>query len=92
MLVCHSCDNQSCVRPSHLFLGTPLDNMLDMCAKDRTNPKRKIPKDAIGEIQARVAHGEIPAHIAKEFGVTKEAIYYHLDKARRLKVSPSALA
>lgn len=35
MYICHHCDNPQCVRPSHLFVGTPKQNMEDCKAKGR---------------------------------------------------------
>lgn len=32
-LVCHHCDNKFCVNPSHFFLGTVRDNMIDAQSK-----------------------------------------------------------
>ena len=39
MCVLHKCDNKKCVRPSHLFLGSQLDNIEDMRTKGRAGCK-----------------------------------------------------
>lgn len=35
LYVLHHCDNPPCIRPDHLYVGTPSENMFDKVAKGR---------------------------------------------------------
>src|SRR5882757_2976958 len=44
LYVCHTCDNRSCVRPEHLFIGSAKDNTRDMIKKGRNAKGKMLPQ------------------------------------------------
>lgn len=81
LLVCHHCDNRSCVNPDHLFLGTQKDNMQDMNRKQRgktnkgsKNGRAKLTEMDVINIKSGLKESKQAKDIAKEYGVSATVI------------------
>lgn len=71
LFVCHKCDVKLCVRPEHLFLGTPKENTQDMVRKMRHSIGDKNWATVLKEedIVAIRNDPRICKEIAKDYGV-----------------------
>lgn len=71
--VCHTCDNPPCVNPSHLFLGSDKDNLLDMAKKGRHGGTVLNP-DKVRVIRDMLRLGVPVSRISSAFNVSNCAI------------------
>jgi len=75
----HSCDNPSCINPSHLRLGSADDNSADMVARGRTlkiNLKlpRKVDADAVRDIRAMAQTWDGMCDMMKKYRITQATV------------------
>lgn len=78
MKVCHSCDNEWCVNPEHLWLGSQAENVADSVLKGRArrpqgeeHASAKLTEQDILSIRRDIRPR---SEIAAEYGCTKENI------------------
>jgi hypothetical protein len=87
-MLCHRCDNRTCVNVAHLFEGTAADNIRDAVAKGRMvqqhSPERmprgsrhhqaKLTEAQVREIRRLAAGDQSLRSIAAQFGVSDTLI------------------
>lgn len=78
-IICHTCDNRSCTRPDHLFLGSQSDNIRDMHKKRRgllgdTHTNSKLNSIQVLKIRELLSGKHLQREIAEMFNVSRPTI------------------
>jgi hypothetical protein len=81
LFVCHACDTPACVNPSHLFLGSPLENVIDSLKKGRRAKgeragQSKLKDKDIPAIRDLLLKKWTAARIGTLYGVTEGTILH----------------
>lgn len=76
LFVMHTCDNPTCINPSHLAAGTPLENTRDMVEKGRKPVGEAVPcaKLTNSDVLDIRKDSRSSAVIARDYGVSKKTI------------------
>lgn len=83
MLVCHRCDNRRCVNPAHLFLGSCVDNAMDMVNKRRNvRWPRNLPvrsmvltAESVAAMRSEHAAGASIVSLAEKYGCASSTAF-----------------
>jgi len=73
---CHHCDNPRCVRPSHLYVGTPASNVRDMVERGRNQrgSEHYAARLTDGDVLAIRASSEADLALSVRYGVSRSNI------------------
>jgi len=87
--VLHRCDTPLCVRPSHLFLGSHADNMIDRMQKGRQpkeerNGRARLTVEQVHAIRQAARLGRPQIELAQQFEVDAATIN-HIVRRRTWK-------
>lgn len=81
LCVLHKCDNPRCVNPSHLFLGTQQDNVVDKVKKGRQSSPHgeeshlsKLTEEEVNKIRELYKVGTSHKTIAKKFNISESNV------------------
>lgn len=81
MMICHHCDNPTCINVDHLYVGTAMQNAADKTARGRTpprkgeaNPGARVNDQLVRQIRAEAQF--IPQKdLALAYGLSKVTIH-----------------
>lgn len=77
-MICHTCDNRSCVNPAHLYCGTGYDNNTDTVKRHRATRKMGAAcswsKLTAADVLAIRASSELQGSLAAKYQVDQSTI------------------
>jgi hypothetical protein len=78
LLVCHTCDNPLCVKPSHLFIGTDKDNNDDKGQKGRSKGNTmgggRLTMRQVVSMRKEYSEGVSYGALARKYGVARWSV------------------